>query len=167
MPCDRYHHTAHKPHSPRIHYRHHPNCGQSVDVIRCLRRQHDETFIVKVDEETRLAVPGWMLDPIVCDGLREADRPEIAVDALLGLRALLDVQPLPKGQHPGSSGSSLTSGDGNEPPKAHPSATASKATARKRGTVGSTASRRTRSLSRTHRTAADGSGTKPGRGRSR
>jgi hypothetical protein len=101
-----------------------------------------------------------MLDPMVCDGLREADRPEIAIDALLALRALLDVQTLSESPYPSSSGSSpSTPGDCNEPP---PSSTTNNVTARKRRTVGATAPRRTRPLSRTGGTIADGSGTKSG-----
>ena len=157
---DRYHHTAHESQSLRIHYRHHPNYGEPVDIIRCLRRQPDEAFIVKLSGESRLAVPGWMLDPLVCDGLREVDRPEIAIDALLALRALLDVQTLSESPYPSSSGSSpSTPGDCNEPP---PSSTTNNVTARKRRTVGATAPRRTRPLSRTGRATTDGSGTKSG-----
>ena len=49
---------------------------------------------------------------MVCDGLREAGRPEIAIDALLALRALLDAQLLSELQNPSSSGSSpSTPGD--------------------------------------------------------
>ena len=155
-----HHHTTHESQSHRIHYRHHPNFGESVDIIRCLRRQPDEAFIVKLNGESRLAVPGWMLDPLVCDGLREAERPEIAIDALLALRALLDAQLLSELQNPSSSGSSpSTAGDCNEPP---PSSTTNNVTTGQRRTVGATASRRTRSLSRTGRTTADGSGTKSG-----
>ncbi len=161
---DRHHHTAHESQFHRIHYPHHPHYGESVDIIRCLRRQHDETFIVKLSGESRLAVPGWMLDPMVCDGLREADRPEIALDALLALRALLDVQPLSEQKNPSSSGSSPSiPGDCNEPPKAHSSSTTTNnVTARERCAMGATASRRARALSRTRRTTADGTGTKSG-----
>lgn len=60
-----------------------------------------------------------MLDPVVCGGLREVPDPEIARDALLALRALLDARPLCKGPQSGSSGSLLPAqGDRNEPQSA-------------------------------------------------
>ena len=165
---DKHHHTAHELHFHRIHYRYHPNYGQSVDIIRCLRRQQGETLIVNFDDDFRLAVPDWMLDAAVCGDLREAEEPEIAINALLALRTLLDAQSLPERRHSGSCGSlPITSGDYNEPPKEYPSPQAGKVAAGQRCTVGATTSGRTRSLSRTRRTVADGPGAKPDQWRQR
>jgi hypothetical protein len=41
-----------------------------------------------------LAVPAWMLDPVLCGRLRYEAQPCLSVSALIELRELLDGQPL-------------------------------------------------------------------------
>jgi len=113
----------------QIHYPHHPNYGEFVECIRRLRREGEEAFIVKLENGSQRSVPGWMLDPVVCAALREADSPELSLEALVALRTLLDAQPLSEPPLSASSGSlplepplsassgslPLEQGDRNEP----------------------------------------------------
>ncbi len=49
---------------------------------------------VRLKDGLRIAIPSWMLDPILCDQLKEEDSPHIAISALLSLCDLVDSQPL-------------------------------------------------------------------------
>jgi hypothetical protein len=42
----------------------------------------------------QVAVPTWMLDPLVCQQLTDEEHPRLSVAALSELRALLDSQPV-------------------------------------------------------------------------
>jgi hypothetical protein len=90
----RYLHTTHPSSIIRICYHHHPFFGQTVEIIRWLRRQHSESLVVKLQDGLELAIPAWMLDPLACSQVHDASVPRLTVDALLALRALLDYQPL-------------------------------------------------------------------------
>lgn len=61
-----------------------------------------------------------MLDPVVCEGLREVSDPEIVLDALLALRAVLDAQPLCEPSDASSSGSFPPHEETTLSHKAHP-----------------------------------------------
>ena len=90
----RYLHTAHQSSIVRICYHHHPFCGQTVEIIRWLRRQTSESLIIRLQDGLELAIPSWMLDPLACSLVHDAPTPRLPVEALLALRALLDRQPL-------------------------------------------------------------------------
>ena len=87
-------HTAHESSPATIHYRHHPFHGESVAIVRRLRRYTAECVVITLADEVQVAVPAWMLDPLACAQLTDEARPRIAVSALCDLRALLDQQPL-------------------------------------------------------------------------
>lgn len=50
--------------------------------------------MVKLPAGPQLAVPEWMLSPLVCEQLKEEAEPRIAIAALQELRQLIDIQPL-------------------------------------------------------------------------
>ena len=50
--------------------------------------------MVKLPDGLQLAVPEWMLSPLVCEQLKEESEPRIAIAALQELRQLIDIQPL-------------------------------------------------------------------------
>jgi hypothetical protein len=52
---------------------------------------------VQGEEELRIMVPGWMLDEGYCQMLVVADQPQISVEALVRLRAVVDAQDLQAG----------------------------------------------------------------------
>lgn len=51
-------------------------------------------LVVKLPDGRQLAVPEWMLNPLVCEQLKEEVEPRIAIAALQQLRQLIDIQPL-------------------------------------------------------------------------
>ena len=60
-----------------------------------IRRCHglcSEEVIVELPDQTRCALPAWMLDEAVCRSLTEAEHPVVSVTALCGLGELLDAQ---------------------------------------------------------------------------
>jgi hypothetical protein len=50
--------------------------------------------VITLADDVQVAVPTWMLDPLVCAQLTDEGRPRICVWALRDLRELLDQQPL-------------------------------------------------------------------------
>src|SRR5919197_160298 len=82
----RYLHTTHPSSIIRIGYHHHPFFGQTVEIIRWLRRQHSESLVVKLQDGLELAIPAWMLDPLACSQVHDAAVPPPTVEALLALR---------------------------------------------------------------------------------
>jgi hypothetical protein len=90
-------HTTHLLRSPRIEYRHHPYHQAEVKIIRALRSCLDQIDIVQLPEGTQIAVPRWMLDPVVCQQLPQESKPRIALQVLLRLLAMLKTHPLPGG----------------------------------------------------------------------
>jgi len=94
MCCGTYLHTTHHSSIIRICYHHHPFFGQTVEIIRWVRRQHSESLVVKLQDGLELAIPAWMLDPLACSQVYDAPVPRLTVEALLALRDLLDRQSL-------------------------------------------------------------------------
>src|SRR5262245_19060495 len=74
----------------QIWYSHHPFFGQTVEIVRWLRRQPSESLVVKLPDGIQIAIAAWMLDPLACRQLYDAPAPRLSVDALLALRDLLD-----------------------------------------------------------------------------
>jgi len=89
-----YLHTTHPSSIVRICYHHHPFCGQTVEIVRWLRRQTVESLVIKLQNGLELAIPAWMLDPRACGHVQDAPTPRLTIEALLALRNLLDRQPL-------------------------------------------------------------------------
>ena len=87
-------HTAHESSAATIHYRHHPFHGESVAIVRRLRRYTADCVVITLADDVQVAVPTWMLDPLACQQLTDEVRPRISVSALRDLRALVDSQPL-------------------------------------------------------------------------
>ena len=85
-------HTAHESSPAIIHYRHHPFHEEHVEIVRRLRRYTADCVVIKLTDDVQVAVPTWMLDPLVCQQLTDEERPRLSVAALSELRALLDSQ---------------------------------------------------------------------------
>jgi len=77
-----------------IHYRHHPFHGEHVEIVRRLRRYTADCVVITLADDVQVAVPTWMLDPLVCQQLTDEEHPRLSVAALRDLRALLDSQPV-------------------------------------------------------------------------
>jgi len=87
-------HTAHESSPAIIQYRHHPFHGEHVEIVRRLRRYTADCVVIKLADDVQVAVPTWMLDPLVCQQLTDEEHPRLSVAALSELRALLDSQPV-------------------------------------------------------------------------
>ena len=87
-------HTAHEGATVTIHYHHHPFYGEHGKFIRRLRRYTSDQVVIELRDEVQVAIPSWMLDPVVCQQFRDEPQPRLAIAALLELRHLLDSQPL-------------------------------------------------------------------------
>lgn len=85
-----YLHTAHPASITEIYYPHHPFFGQTVEILRWLRRQTSDSVVIKLPDGLQIAIPAWMLDPLACRQVRQAPKPHLSVDALVALRDLLE-----------------------------------------------------------------------------
>src|SRR5262245_62244834 len=74
----------------QIWYSHHPFCGQTVEIIRWLRRQSAESLVVKLPDGVQIAIAAWMLDPLACRQLQDTPPPRVSINTLLALRDVLD-----------------------------------------------------------------------------
>ena len=72
----------------------HPFFGQTVPIVRWLRRQTLERLVIHLQDGLELAMPAWRLAPRACSRVSDAPAPRLSVEALLALRAFLDHQPL-------------------------------------------------------------------------
>jgi hypothetical protein len=63
-------------------------------LIRRLRRYTTDRVIIQLRDEVQVAIPGWMLDPVVCQHLSDEAAPRLSLWVLMDLRRLLDSQPL-------------------------------------------------------------------------
>ena len=61
-------------------------------MIRRCDNVCSKEVIVELPDQTRCALPAWMLDEAVCKSLTEAEHPVISITALCGLGELLDAQ---------------------------------------------------------------------------
>ena len=59
-------------------------------MIRRYDSMSSQEVIVLLPDQTRCALPGWMLDEVFCANLVEADHPILSVAALCDLNKLLD-----------------------------------------------------------------------------
>ena len=66
-----------------------------VKVQRTLRQFQEAVDIVRLPDGHDIAVPQWMLDPVICNQLPQATAPRIALGALLRLVTLLAKRALP------------------------------------------------------------------------
>ena len=92
MPVTMHDHTTHHRGRVRIAYRFHPYFGREVNVIHAIRAGEEPAIIVDGGEDSRIMIPSWMLDESCCRMVVVENKPRVAVDALLRLRALLDAQ---------------------------------------------------------------------------
>ena len=74
-------------------YHHHPCCGQTVDIIRWLRRPTAESLVIQLPEGLERAMPAWRLAPRAGRRVCDAPAPRRRLAALLALRALRAHQP--------------------------------------------------------------------------
>lgn len=54
-----------------------------------MRRETEPCTVVRLPDGLQIAVPSWMLDPGQCEGIRDAESPVIAIEALRGLAELV------------------------------------------------------------------------------
>jgi hypothetical protein len=113
-------HTAHESSPAIIHYRHHPFHGEPVTIVRRLRRYAADCVVIQLADDVQVAVPTWMLDPLVCRQLSDEAHPRISVAALCDLRTLLDSQAVavPATTAINPEGSPQTGGDDARPDRA-------------------------------------------------
>jgi hypothetical protein len=77
----------------RLHsYNGHPHYGQTVTLGRRCSSFGRSQVQVAFPDGRQLLVPEWMLDEDLCRGVEVAERPRLAISALLALRELLDAQ---------------------------------------------------------------------------
>src|ERR1017187_7678140 len=82
--------TTHDLYTTKICYQFHPFYGAEVELVRYLRRTESGVLIVRLPGGAQVALPEWMLNRQACDRLSQEEKPRIAIDALLGLRRLID-----------------------------------------------------------------------------
>jgi hypothetical protein len=87
---DTHRHTTHPSSMAQICYPHHPCFGQTVEIVRWLRRQTTDSLVVQLSEGVQRAIPLGRLDPLACSQVRDTPTPSVRVDALLVWRDLLD-----------------------------------------------------------------------------
>jgi hypothetical protein len=109
--CGTHRHTTHHSSIAEICYPHHPFFGQTVEILRWLRRQTSDSVIIKLPDGLQMAIPAWMLDLLACRQVNEAPEPRLSVDALVALGDLLDQSPLLPLRAPAISGASQPKGE--------------------------------------------------------
>ena len=82
--------SAHISKFRKIHYRYHPLFGKEVEVYRRLNPRISEQVIVHLPDDTKCALPAWMLDEGFCCGLSDAGTARVNVDGLRAVATLLD-----------------------------------------------------------------------------
>jgi len=85
--------TAHDSYSATICYPYHPRHGVTVQLVRYLRRGRAAVVIVRLADNSQLAIPEWMLKPEICAELKLEPEPRVAVSALLDVCHLIRAQP--------------------------------------------------------------------------
>src|SRR5215475_1815336 len=115
--CDTHRHTAHDSSMAQIWYSHPPFFGQTVEMVRWLRRQPAASLVVKLPDGVQIAIAAWMLAPRACRQLHDIPTPRVRIDALLALRDLLDHSLLLPSASPATSWTSPRKGarDAQEP----------------------------------------------------
>jgi len=114
--CDvRRHRTAHDLYSAKVCYRYHPHYGVAVQLVRYLRRGSAAVVIVRLPNDSQLALPEWMLKPEACEELKIQARPQIAMSALVDLSKLIKAQLSAVANHSPSCAESATGGRDAQP----------------------------------------------------
>jgi hypothetical protein len=90
--CARRSRNAHDLYSAKICYRYHPHHGVTVQLVRYLRRGIAAVVIVRLPDDSQLAIPEWMLKPDSCEGLKVEGKPRIAISTLVELCTLIRLQ---------------------------------------------------------------------------
>jgi len=81
-----------------------------VEVYRRCPGHEPDGVIIRLPDDTRCLIPGWMLDPAACAVVRDETEPRISSAALLQLRQLLDAQPCIDREDVSCSGTYLSPG---------------------------------------------------------
>lgn len=99
MNASMYPHTARQLGCERIAYQFHPFFQQSVSIVRRTRHRGVRAVMVCVEgdrsdsqgaPELRMVIPDWMLDEVACMRMEVQEKPQIQLQAILHLRALID-----------------------------------------------------------------------------
>ena len=88
-------------------------------MIRNLRIHEEPGVIVQSEEDLRLMIPCWMLDEICCQAVVVEKQSRIAVEALVGLRALIDGQSMLTGGQGAKCDSIMANGERHESTTKH------------------------------------------------
>ena len=72
----------------KILYPYHPLFGKDCESFGSAGGKRDMVYVRLADRSTR-GVPAWMFDPVVCSGVKAADKPLIECAALVELSVLL------------------------------------------------------------------------------
>ena len=139
--------SAHISKFRKIHYRYHPLFGKEVEVYRRLNPRVSEQVIVHLPDDTKCALPAWMLDESFCCGLSDADTARVSANALRAVATLLDHQPSLVGSSSDAFNQNLkkkspTSINPNSSSAGARAASASKSSAAMPGTAGGDAKKR-------------------------
>jgi hypothetical protein len=109
-----------------ICYRYHPFYNSSGRILRRSRYRGGEEFVIELDDRTAIAVPAWMLDPVLCERLVVEPRLRLGLGALRELRRLVEAHSVSQAVQVGSTDdSSNPSGERHEPIPSHDGGSAS------------------------------------------
>jgi hypothetical protein len=87
------HYTARKQlyrQSVQVHYFLHPLYENEVPVLETRHCGSEESFLVRLIDNTVLMLPFWMTDPEFCQRCKVQEKPGCSLEALQELRVLLD-----------------------------------------------------------------------------
>jgi len=120
-PYGTYRHTTHLSSIFQVCYPYHPFFGQTVKLVRRIRRQTSDSVIIKLPDGLEIAIPFWMLDPLACNEVKDADAPFVSTNALLALDELLKSSGLLLPKPSSTSGPSQSKGVSDVPESFGPS----------------------------------------------
>jgi len=121
IPCGTYRHTTHLSSIFQVCYPYHPFFGQTVKLVRRIRRQTSDSVIIELPDGLEIAIPFWMLDPLACNEVKDADAPSVSTNALLALDELLKSSGLLLPKPSSTSGPSQSKGVSDVPESCGPS----------------------------------------------
>jgi len=129
--------TAHDLYSARICYRYHPRYGATVQLVRYLRRGSAPIVVVRLLDNSQLAIPEWMLKPEACEQLKVEAKPRVSLSALRDVCKLIGAQFSPVAGN--SCGCAESAGGGVDAQQGESSHTAAQASLRRRRALGQAA----------------------------
>jgi hypothetical protein len=74
----------------QVHYFCHPLYGKKVAIIAQAKRANDHFYIISFFDNSKVYLPTWMTDPLVCQQFCVEQEPSCSLTALQSLREYLD-----------------------------------------------------------------------------